>query len=74
MDIMFTVDFTDNKIESRFCGIDDRTFVAHNANKEKKTFFLFAIWFYAWGAAVFAEDSMRGTKNTFLMPDIISQS
>lgn len=65
MDIIFTVDFTNNKIESRFCGIDDRTFVTHNVSKENKTFFLFAIRFYAWGVSAFAEESMRDTKNAF---------
>lgn len=65
MDIVFSVDFTNNKIESLFCGIDDRTFIAHNDDKKKKTFSLFAIRFYAWGAALFAEESMRNTKNAF---------
>lgn len=65
MDIIFTVDFTNNKIESRFCGIDDRTYSAHYADKADRTFFSFAIRFYAWGAAIFAEESMRDTKNAF---------
>ncbi len=65
MDIIFKVDFTNNKIEDSFCGIDDRTFFSHHNNIEKKTVFTFAIRFYAWGAALFAEESMRNTKNAF---------
>lgn len=64
MDIIFTVDFTYNKIESLFCGIDDRPFVIHS-DTEEKTFFVFAIRFYAWGVPMFAEESMRNTKNGF---------
>lgn len=66
MDIMFTVDFTNNKIYNGFCGIDDRTFTTYNLNKEYKTIFSFAIRFYAWGVAMFAEESMRDTKNAYL--------
>lgn len=65
MDIIFTTDFTNNTIKNRFCGIDDRTFLAQNSSKEEKTFSLFAIRFYAWGVPMFAEESMRDTKNSF---------
>lgn len=65
MDIMFTVDFTNNKIYNGFCGIDDRTFTTYNHDEAHKTYFLFAIRFYAWGVSVFAEESMRDTKNAF---------
>lgn len=65
MDIIFTADFTNNKIESRFCGIDDRTFIAHDIGRVKRTYFLFAIRFYAWGVSMFSEESMRETKNAF---------
>lgn len=66
MDIIFRVDYRNNKIETSFCGIDDRTFFSHHNGIEKKTAFTFAIRFYAWGAALFAEESMRNTKNSFL--------
>ncbi len=65
MDIIFTVDFTNNKISSSFCGINDRAFTTHNFFKEHKTLFLFAIRFYVWGVPMFAEESMRDTKNAF---------
>ncbi len=47
MDIIFKVDFTNNKIEDSFCGIDDRTFFSHHNNIEKKTDFTFAIHLHA---------------------------
>jgi len=65
MDLIFTVDFTNNRIESQFCGIDDSTFVTHSTRRQKRTFFYFAIRFYAWGVSMFAEESMKNTKNAF---------
>lgn len=65
MDLMFTVDFTNNKIYNSFCGINERVFNTYNLNQERKTLFYFSIRFYAWGAAMFAEESMRDTKNVF---------
>ena len=69
MDIIFTADFSNNIIKNSFCGIDDRTFITHNKHREKKTFFRFAIRFYAWGASMFAEESMKNTKNAFFDAD-----
>lgn len=65
MDIIFMADLTNNKMESTFHGIDDRTFAVHNISNMDRTFFEFAIRFYAWGAAAFAKESMRDTKNAF---------
>lgn len=69
MDIIFTADFTDNRIESRFCGIDDRTFITENVGKGRKTYFVFAIRFYPWGVPMFAEESLKNTKNAFFDAD-----
>lgn len=69
MDIIFTTDFTNNKIYSKFCGIDDRTIIMHEKNEEKRTTCVFAIRFYAWGVPMFAEESMRNTKNNFFDAD-----
>lgn len=65
MDIIFTADLSHNKFDNCFCGIDDRTFIAQNHHQTKKTFFRFAIRFYPWGASMFAEESMKNTKNAF---------
>lgn len=69
MDIIFTADYTNNCLESRFCGIDDRSFMNYQNNKEKKTYFIFAIRFYAWSAFLFAQESMRSSKNAFFDAD-----
>lgn len=69
MDIIFTADYTNNCLESSFCGIDDHPFVNYQNNKKKKTYFVFAIRFYAWGAFLFAQESMRSSKNAFFDAD-----
>lgn len=63
MDIIYTVDFTHNKLNNTFCGIDERTFQTHNFCLEDKMAFSFAIRFYAWGVPMFSEESMRTVKN-----------
>ena len=68
MDIIFHVDFTHNHISSSFFGIDDRTF-AVPYDGEKNIFFVFAVRLYPWGAALFAEESLRETKNAFFDAD-----
>lgn len=65
MDIIFDIDFTNNRIDGGFCGIDDRTFYTHNNNDEEKMISTFAIRFYAWSAVLFSEESMRNVKNAF---------
>lgn len=69
VDIIFTVNFTKNQIESGFCGIDDRSFATYSKNEEERLVSTFAIRFYSWTAFLFSEDSMKGTKNAFLDGD-----
>ncbi|MDE6747486.1 MAG: helix-turn-helix domain-containing protein [Lachnospiraceae bacterium] len=64
-DIIFTVDFTNNKIESVFGAIGYKTLSWYSINNENKTIFSFAIRFYAWGVVAFAEESVKNTKNVF---------
>ncbi len=75
MDILFHVNFTDNRITNRFCGIDDRAFYtgdsaagnsrSGNPDAKRREVFDFAIRFYAWSVPLFAEDSMCGVRNAF---------
>lgn len=65
MDIIFTADFTNNTIDNAFCAMDERAFVTRQTVRTKKKFFRFAIRFYAWGASMFAAESMKNTKNTY---------
>lgn len=69
MDIIFTADYTNNCLESSFCGIDNRSFINYQHNKAKQVYFVFAIRFYAWGAFLFAQESMRFSKNAFFDAD-----
>lgn len=62
MDIIFKVNHAENKIESTFCGIDDKSFWGE-AVKEGAEVSTFAIRFYVWSTALFAEDSMKNVKN-----------
>ncbi len=63
MDIIFTVDYASHKIGNMFCGINDTFFQAQAASTEN--FSVFAVRFYAWAAAAFAQESLQGTKNQF---------
>lgn len=63
MDIMFHIDFTNNRIHNSFCGINDRTFSTTNYNDTEKTIFSFAIRFYAWSVPMFSEEKMCDTRN-----------
>ena len=65
MDIMFTVDLTNGKVNNNFCGIDDKVMFAHDYNVQEKEVFRFAIRFYGWGVHSFAEETLRDVKGTF---------
>ncbi len=65
-DILFQVDFGDNRFNSSFCGISDRPFWTGIGREEGENGYVFAIRFYAWGAVLFAEESLRETCNGFL--------
>lgn len=68
-DVIFNIDFTNNRIKSVFCGIDDRTFVLKEERGEGRLVSCFAIRFYAWAAVLFSEESMRGSRNRFFQVD-----
>lgn len=65
MDIIFDVNFTENRIDSGFCGINDSSFYAEGKGKEYCEISTFAIRFYAWSAILFSEDSMKNVLNAF---------
>lgn len=74
-DIIFKIDFTNNRINGRFCGIDDRTFVTEDNATDDRTSVdageesVFAIRFYPWSVFLFSEETLRGTKNGFFDVD-----
>lgn len=64
MDIIFDVNFTENKISNSFCTLDDRAYSILYPNDKEEFVSTFAIRFYAWGAAFFSDSSLKGTKNS----------
>lgn len=65
MDIIFNLNYTENRIDSKFCGINDKTFEVVEKNDKTKKISSFAIRFYAWTAILFAEENMKDIKNKF---------
>lgn len=63
MDLIFTANYTENRIDSGFCGIDDRTFQEELVQPRIEKTSTFAIRFYAWSAVLFADDSLCDVKN-----------
>lgn len=66
MDIIFHINFTENKIDGVFCGINDTSFYAQERARPGTVVSTFAIRFYAWAAILFSEESMDGIKNSYL--------
>lgn len=65
MDIIFRFNFTDNKLISAFCGINDIPFTSDDSISDNTVTSVFGIRFYAWSAVLFSEESMRNVKNGF---------
>lgn len=64
MDIIFYVNHTENRSDNIFCAIDEQSYrykpEKHSSGTLMSTF---GIRFYAWTAALFAEDRLDGSKN-----------
>lgn len=65
VDIIYSIDYTDNTVTSGFCGINDCSFLAYNNGAKGHVTATFAIRFYAWSAYAFADDSLKSTINGF---------
>lgn len=63
MDIIFTWDYTNNRLYSGFCGIDDRAVPGSDSRVERLHLSVFGIRFYAWSAVLFSEEPMRVCRN-----------
>ena len=61
MDIIFKIDYTKNTLNSGFCTIDETGYYSQIA--ETSAYSIFAVRFYAWSAALFADNSFSGSKN-----------
>lgn len=62
MDIIFNINYTENRIGGAFCALDES---AHQAGMQSfsGTTAIFAVRFNVWAVSLFAEDDLRGTKN-----------
>lgn len=65
MDIIFRINYTNNKLESSFCGINDVPYASSSSITDNTVKSVFGIRFYAWSAVLFSEESMRNVKNGF---------
>lgn len=73
MDVIFRVNFPENKLECNFCGINDIPLFSERQSIDKarkptekyEEKSVFGIRFYAWSVAMFSEESMRNVKNGF---------
>ncbi|MBD5471466.1 MAG: helix-turn-helix domain-containing protein [Lachnospiraceae bacterium] len=65
MDIIFRINFTNNRLESSFCGINDVPFTGGDSTSDHTVKSVFGIRFYAWSAVLFSEESMQDVKNGF---------
>ena len=63
MDIIFTINATCNTISDSFYGIDDSPYQTDSRKNGKEGASIFGIRFYAWSAALFAEESMKNVCN-----------
>ncbi len=63
MDIIFNVNYTENRIKNTFCGICDTSFYSKEAVDPNLMLSIFGIRFYAWSAVLFSDESMKSVKN-----------
>lgn len=61
MDIIFHIDYAQNRISSVFCALDETSALTGASSASGGLSATFAIRFYAWTASLFAEDSLRGS-------------
>lgn len=66
MDIIFDINYSENRISNGFCGINDSTFETDNSNDSEMLISTLGIRFYAWTVVLFSEESMKDVKNTYI--------
>lgn len=63
VDIIYEIDHTANTVTGKFCGINDASFESRDSKEPGHLVSVFGIRFFAWQAAAFSEDSLKGTVN-----------
>lgn len=73
MDIIFSVNYTQNNCGSFFCTLDEHSYRT-NSTPDTDLVSTFAIRFYAWTAILFSEQDFTGRKNShFSSEEFFSQ-
>ena len=68
MDLIFEVNYTNNRVSGRFCALDDAAYVTPERSSEDLVA-SFGIRFYAWTAACFAEADFRDALGRVFDPE-----
>ena len=63
MDIIFHIDYAQNRISSAFCALDEHSAFTGPSDASGGLAATFAIRFYAWTACMFAEDKLASSLN-----------
>ncbi|MBQ8556597.1 MAG: AraC family transcriptional regulator [Clostridia bacterium] len=63
MDVIFSVNYTANRLGGHFCTLDEHSFCTQGKEGSRDLYATFAIRFYAWTAYLFVEEELRGSKN-----------
>lgn len=71
MDIIFHIDYAENRIGSRFCALDEHSYRTPSGGDSGGLSATFAIRFYAWTACLFAEDKLNGSANAHFPVDAL---
>jgi AraC-like DNA-binding protein len=74
MDIIFTVDYAQNRISSAFCALDEHTYRTPPSDETGGCASTFAIRFYAWTASLFAADKLNSSANAVFPVDAFFHS
>lgn len=69
MDIIFNIDYAQNRIFSAFCTLDEHAYRTPAGGESGGLSATFAIRFYAWTAALFAEDKLHHSANAHFPVD-----
>ena len=73
MDIIFSINYTQNNCGSFFCTLDEHSYRT-NSTPDSDLVSTFAIRFYAWTAILFSEQDFTGRKNShFSSEEFFSQ-
>ena len=73
MDIIFDIDYANNRISSSFCALDEHAYRTPASSASGGLAATFAIRLYAWTASLFAEDKLSGSANTVFPVDAFFQ-